>query len=191
MCLSTLVLGCFILNSVVAVEDFWVVWGQRAMDRCMEIHKNSEQCEVMSDTIEDQMMQTVYPLMGKLKKSNEELVKTSLRVPYILVGQRVVDKYLHILSVERKVSEEEMSRRMFWEVTTFIMDCFYGKEPPVWKKVKEDPFWRQKEANEYLRRLGIDLDKVQTEEVKEDTKTDSEERDEDDWSEYGQFKREL
>ncbi|EMS11912.1 hypothetical protein KM1_095530 [Entamoeba histolytica HM-3:IMSS] len=184
--------------SVYGADDFWVVWRQRAFNRCLQLKQSKEQCEIVGDSIEEQMMETIYPLYSKLDKTNDEIVATSLKIPYVLVGQRVVDKYLNLLINEKIKSEDEITKQMFWETTTFIMDCIYGKEGPVWKKIKEDAFWDRKESKEYLKSIGIDLSKISIDESiekeeneKEIEKRKNEMKDDDDWGEYDQFKEEV
>ncbi|KAL7713026.1 Uncharacterized protein QTN25_009321 [Entamoeba marina] len=172
-----------------AQDDFWVVWSHQTQLRCLQIHQNAKECEIISDLIEEQLMEIMYPLVQKLDKTSQEIIETSMKFPFKLVGSRLVDKLVFILKSGVK-SEDEIAQQTFWDSTTFVMDCIYGKEEPVWKKVKEDPFWQEKEAKEYLLKNGIDLDTVPTEEIKEDIKKDEgdeDEGDEDEWSEYEQF----
>ncbi|ELP94132.1 hypothetical protein EIN_185090 [Entamoeba invadens IP1] len=190
---QVLLLFVYLFTTSCGAGDFWVVWGERAFKRCMQIDKKKEECEVLQDTIEEQLMETAFPLFQKLDKKPDDVVARSLQVPYSLVGQRVVDKYLNLLVTDKIVSEDELSGKMFWEVTMFIMDCIHGEEPPVWKKVKEDAFWQRPEAAKYLKSIGVDLATVPTEEKKETVlKEDDKKKEEDnEWAEFDQFKTDL
>ena len=193
----------FLINQIYAIDDFWVVWGMKSMTRCLELGSSESSCEVASEIIEEQFMETVYPLYTKIGKRGEEVTKKSLDIPYILIGQRVVDKYLNILLHEKSISENDLANKMYWELTLFAMDCIYADEESAWEKVRADEFWQRKEAREYLLSIGVDLEQLQPKESinqNDETKKNNdeiqaqrkkEEEEKDDWKEFELAQQEL
>ena len=186
-----------------AIDDFWVVWRYKSETRCKELGQSEENCELYCDIIEEQIMETAYPLYTKMGHKGETITKRSLDIPFVLNGQRLIDKYLHILMTEKDIPENDLANRMYWELTLFVMDCMMNDEENAWQRIKDDEFWKRKESKEYLKSIGVDLDKIvlkseqeQKEEEKEKKMDDIEKEkqklaDSDDWSEFDEAKKDL
>ena len=56
----------FITLQVKAIDDFWVIWRYKAETRCEELGETESNCELICDIIEEQFMETAYPLYTKI-----------------------------------------------------------------------------------------------------------------------------
>lgn len=189
------------LTQTKAIDDFWVVWRYKAETRCEELGENESNCELICDIIEEQFMETSYLLYTKMGHKGEVIAKRSLEVPFILLGQRIIDKYIHILRTDKDIPENELANKMYWELSLFVMDCMLNDEESAWQRIKEDEFWKRKESIEYLKSIGVDLDKIvlnnennneNNEKINDDIeKKKQEENEKDDWSEFNNIEKEL
>ena len=153
-----------------SAQDPWIEWGQMLYKRCMHNHKNEDNCERLQDAYEEMFERVAITVLNQVKSvSAYQLYQLSLRTPYLVIGERIVD--FSISKIEEHLQGEdkyEMSIKdnmLGWLYNTATQDAFN-----MYKAIRDDEYYDRKEMDAYLEERKIDLNEIKSmddEELKE------------------------